>query len=878
MKRIRVFIIMILALICALSIVLTACNNSSDGGKKNDEHVHEWAENVSAEYLEHEADCLSPATYYKSCSICGARSEETFEFGKPNNRHTFADNWSTDSKNHWKDATCGHSVTEDMAAHTFAEVVKDEFKLFDGNCGTPAIYIKSCSVCGYHKDTQHLDELVETDIFMSGEPTGNHNFIKKESDNYLKSEATCAAPKTYYKSCSVCGERSSETFTVGNALPHDFGARYHDEEYLKSPATCTSPAIYYESCWKCGAAAVDDNRTFEYGEKLEHDFSDGKNCSRCGALPYDFVMKLGEDGEHYVVDGINYCYADEIIIPSTYKGKPVTEIGSRLYLYHPQTVTIPESITKINGPIIFSESMTVNWNSAAFPTISDSARLMKVETLNLGPNVKTLPPVFQGIKRVTAVALEETADAAFYYCPNLESAELGNNLIKIGAVAFRGCKKLVNFSFGNNLKEIGNDAFCECSSLTNITIPKTVTLVGEYAFSDCTGLVDVVFEYEQTSTPHLTISHGAFYNCSGISTLTLGKTIESIGSSAFYNCSSLKTVTMPESLRQISENAFNTVKELTTIYWNATNCKTTRGLLPVFNGCPKVARLIIDDNVKAIPDRAFFGLGGIKSVTIPANVTSIGESAFKYCTALFDVDIKANLTIIPSGAFSNCSSLFKITLPKSVTTIGSYAFGESGLTECIIHENVTSISNNAFQGSNLEFVIWNAVNYKGDDDHSIFFSDMNTITRATIGANVINIPFKLFFNCSSLKTVEIGANVKSIGEYAFYNTSLKTVKLGANVKSIGKYAFYGATLTSLEIGDNVEEIGVGAFGNTYLKEISLPATLKTVDRSAFDISTLETVNFAGSKQEWRNATAAFPHGWGPARRCKVVCSDGTINA
>ena len=200
------------------------------------------------------------------------------------------------------------------------------------------------------------------------------------------------------------------------------------------------------------------------------------------------------------------------------------------------------------------------------------------------------------------------------------------------------------------------------------------------------------------------------------------------------------------------------------------------------------------------------------------------------------------------------------------------------MTECIIHENVTSISNNAFQGSNLEFVIWNAVNYKGDDDHSIFFSDMNTITRATIGANVINIPFKLFFNCSSLKTVEIGANVKSIGEYAFYNTSLKTVKLGANVKSIGKYAFYGATLTSLEIGDNVEEIGVGAFGNTYLKEISLPATLKTVDRSAFDISTLETVNFAGSKQEWINATAAFPHGWGPARRCKVVCSDGTINA
>lgn len=42
------------------------------------------------------------------------------------------------------------------------------------------------------------------------------------SDSYLKTAATCTAPAVYYKSCKLCGAKGTETFTSGNPLGHDF--------------------------------------------------------------------------------------------------------------------------------------------------------------------------------------------------------------------------------------------------------------------------------------------------------------------------------------------------------------------------------------------------------------------------------------------------------------------------------------------------------------------------------------------------------------------------------------------------------------------------------------------------------------------------------
>ena len=155
---------------------------------------------------------------------------------------------------------------------------------------------------------------------------GAHSFTEKVAEQYLKSAATCTAKAVYYKSCTFCGEKGTETFETGNALGHDWGewqsngngththvcktdeshtetvscsggtatctakavcedckaeygdlaahnftAEVVDAKYLKSAATCTAKAVYYKSCTFCGEKGTE---TFETGNVLDHDWDE----------------------------------------------------------------------------------------------------------------------------------------------------------------------------------------------------------------------------------------------------------------------------------------------------------------------------------------------------------------------------------------------------------------------------------------------------------------------------------------------------------------------------------------------------------------------------------------------------------------------------
>ena len=60
-----------------------------------------------------------------------------------------------------------------------------------------------------------------------------------------------------------------------------------------------------------------------------------------------------------------------------------------------------------------------------------------------------------------------------------------------------------------SVTSIGDAAFYECSGLTSVTIPNSVTSIGESAFSDCTGLTSVTI-------PNLTISLARYRHFGGV--------------------------------------------------------------------------------------------------------------------------------------------------------------------------------------------------------------------------------------------------------------------------------------------------------------------------------------------------------------------------
>ena len=77
---------------------------------KNDVSAHTYDQEVAKEiYKASDANCVSPALYYKSC-VCGAKSTETFESGDKNpDKHRDAlGGWQWNENKHWKEYPCCH--------------------------------------------------------------------------------------------------------------------------------------------------------------------------------------------------------------------------------------------------------------------------------------------------------------------------------------------------------------------------------------------------------------------------------------------------------------------------------------------------------------------------------------------------------------------------------------------------------------------------------------------------------------------------------------------------------------------------------------------------------------------------------------------------
>lgn len=179
---------------------------------------------------------------------------------------------------------------------------------------------------------------------------------------------------------------------------------------------------------------------------------------------------------------------------------------------------------------------------------------------------------------------------------------------------------------------------------------------------------------------------------------------------------------------------------------------------------------------------SFEGCVGLVSVVIPNTVTSIGTCAFYGCTGLTSIDIPNSVTLIGLYAFSGCTGLTSVTIPNSVVTIGDKAF-----------EGCTGLVKVNFDAINCTYM-------------GIYSQSGNNKNKT------------VFYGCTALSTLNIGEQVQTIPDYAFYGCSYLTGNLiiPNSVTTIGGEAFKGCSgFASLTIGNAVASIGLDAFKGCY---------------------------------------------------------------
>ena len=136
-----------------------------------------------------------------------------------------------------------------------------------------------------------------------------------------------------------------------------------------------------------------------------------------------------------------------------------------------------------------------------------------------------------------------------------------------------------------SVTSIGNKAFYDCDGLTSVTIGNSVTSIGTRTFSGCTRLTSVTIPNSVTS-----IGRYAFYGCSGLTSVTIPNSVTSIGDYAFDGCSGLTSVTIGSGVKNIYSSAFANCPELLDVYCYAEKVPSTKS--DAFDGSyPEYANL-----------------------------------------------------------------------------------------------------------------------------------------------------------------------------------------------------------------------------------------------------------------------------------------------
>lgn len=199
-------------------------------------------------------------------------------------------------------------------------------------------------------------------------------------------------------------------------------------------------------------------------------------------------FKFDEYAGGYILSQKDHCKDLDVVIPATYKSKPVLAIGDGAFMWYNDmtSVLIPSTVILIDK-------------------------------------------------------------SAFSYCSGLTGVNIPESVTTIGECAFWQCTGLKEIHIPKNITEIGKDAFYSCNGVTRITVDSSNTVYDSR--DNCNAIVtkknnELIVGCENTVITDTIkgIASNAFTYCTGLTSIKLPSTVVNFGDSIFVNCTNLEKI------------------------------------------------------------------------------------------------------------------------------------------------------------------------------------------------------------------------------------------------------------------------------------------------------------------------------------------------
>ena len=364
-----------------------------------------------------------------------------------------------------------------------------------------------------------------------------------------------------------------------------------------------------------------------------------------------------------------------------------------------------------------------------------------------------------------------------------------------------------------------------------VTSGQTVEVLPYYNLLDnpYSGAVTIPQTVEHDGTTYTVTSLGteAFYDCGGVSSLTLPATVRSIGSYCFYNCT-FTSLQLPDSLRTLGDHAF--------LYSNVTSLHLPACFVG-YGECAFWARnltsITVDEanpryrsidgwlyskdslTLCIVPD----GVTG--TINVPSFVRHIGKMAFGFNSRATSVSMLEGLVSIGDFAFNCCSVVNNVVIPSTVSIIGICPF-----SYCPQLTNLTVASDNN------HYVMDGLMLYSAGYDTLV--SCHKSGATVTLNPNVKVLGG--FENNTWVRNIDIPAGVTDILDNCFNGCQITTIALPTNMNSIGRMAFAtNDKLTHVTMPQTLRSMGEGTFEWCMgLTSIAIPDSLRVIPKEAFN--------------------------------------------